>query len=87
MKDFVGDFVGNEIKVGNTVLFHPKGLSADTNHLAIGIVTHITAKTVFVEYECEHHVSGGRWGKRVTGMKEYPRRFEQVYVVKKGEVE
>ena len=84
MKDIVCDFMGNEIKVGSTVIFHPKGLASVSDHLAIGVVTRITAKTVFVEYECEHHVSEGMWGKRVTGLKEYPRRFDQVFVVGDG---
>lgn len=81
------DFNGNNISIGDTVLFHPKGLASVSDHLAFGVVTRLTKKTVFVEYECEHHVSGGMRGKRVTGLKEYPRRFEQMYVIKKGEVE
>lgn len=81
------DFNGNDISIGDTVLFHPKGLASVSDHLALATVTRLTEKTVFVEYECEHRVSGGMWGKRVTGMKEYPRRFDQVYVIKKGEVE
>lgn len=81
MKDVICDFVGNEIKVGNTVLFHPKGLTSVSYHLAIGTVTRITAKTVFIEYEREGIDKGMRWNKTKVGMKEYPRRFDQVYVV------
>lgn len=79
----VKDFLGQTLEVGQTVLFHPKGLAAVSDHLTVGTITRITAKTVYVEYHCEHlaKVSKGWNYKRVEGVKEYPRRFDQVYVL------
>lgn len=79
------DFVGNELKVGQVVLFHPKGLASVQDHLAIGIISAINPKTVMVEYECEHIVQGDRpWGRRTVGTKAYPRKFNQVHVIGTG---
>lgn len=75
------DVLGNKIEVGCEVVFHPKGLASVSDHLAVGKISRITEKRVYVEYECEHHVDGRYWGKRVVGMKEYPRSPEQVYVI------
>lgn len=81
------DFNGKDISIGDTVLFHPKGLASVSDHLAIATVTRLTEKTVFVSYECEYSSNGTKWGRIKQGMKEYPRRFDQVYVIKKGGVE
>ena len=68
------------------MLFHPKGLASVSDHLALATVTRLTEKTVFVSYECEYSSNGTKLGKIKQGMKEYPRRFDQVYVIKKGDI-
>lgn len=78
--DVMQDFTGKEITVGCTVVVHPKGLSAVSEHLVLAEVTRLTSKCVFVKYYCEY-LEGTYWSKRKVGDKEYPRKPEQVYVV------
>lgn len=73
-------FNGVELEVGQSVLVQPKDASAVKEHFAVGTVTRITAKTVYVEFECDQGYNY-RLRKYVKGLKEYPRKPNQVYVI------